>query len=166
MADAHGLLYVRRIDHTLERRTLSDAAINEAMRLRSDLAEVHLAMAWHLSDCYRDIERVRVQIAIAARALPNNSELLHLGAVLNRRQGRWDKATAGLERAATLDPRNPDLLQSLAWTYRCLRRYRDAERILDRLIEIEPDQRHASKEAIHSVRREFGIRQESSTLGC
>jgi len=103
MADAHGLLYVRRIDHTLERRTLSDAAINEAMRLRSDLAEVHLAMAWHLSDCYRDIERVRVQIAIAARALPNNSELLHLGAVLNRRQGRWDKATAGLERAATLD---------------------------------------------------------------
>jgi eukaryotic-like serine/threonine-protein kinase len=140
IADAHGLLYVRRIDHTLERRTLSDAAINEAMRLRSDLAEVHLAMAWHLSDCYRDIERVRVQIAIAARALPNNPELLYLGAVLNRRQGRWDKATAELERAATLDPRNPDLLQSLAWTYRCLRRYRDAERILDRLIEIEPDQ--------------------------
>jgi tetratricopeptide (TPR) repeat protein len=140
MANAHGLLYVRRIDHTLERRALSDAAINEAVRLRPDLAEVHLTMAWHLSDCYRDSERVRVQIAIAAKALPNNPELLYLGAVLDRRQGRWDKATAGLERAATLDPRNPDLLQSLAWTYRCLRRYRDAERILDRLIEIEPDQ--------------------------
>jgi TolB-like protein/Flp pilus assembly protein TadD len=140
MADAHGLLYARRIDHTLERRALSDAAINEAVRLRPDLAEVHLAMAWHLSDCYRDIERVRVQIAIAAKALPNNPELLYLGALLDRRQGRWEEATAGLERAATLDPRNPDLLQSLAWTYRCLRRYRDAERILDRLIEIEPNQ--------------------------
>jgi serine/threonine protein kinase/Tfp pilus assembly protein PilF len=140
LADAHGLLYVRRIDHTLERRALSDASINEAMRLRPDLAEVHLAMAWHLSDCYREIERVRVQIAIAAKALPNNPELRYLGAVLDRRQGRWDEATAGLERAAILDPRNPDLLQSLAWTYRCLRRYRDAERILNRLIEIEPDQ--------------------------
>ena len=140
MADAHGLLYVRRIDHTPERRALSDTAINEAVRLRPDLAEVHLAMAWHLWDCYRDIERARVRIAIAAKVLPNNPDLLHLAAVLDRHQGRWDKATAGLERAATLDPRNPDLLQSLAWTYRFLRRYRDAERILDRLIETEPDQ--------------------------
>ena len=139
MADAHGLLYEQRIDHTPERRALGDAALNEALRLRPDLPEVHLALASHLYEL-RDFERARVQIAIAAKALPNNPALLHLAAVLDRHQGRWEKATAGLERAATLDPRNPDVLQSLVWTYRNLRRYRDSERILDRLIAIEPDQ--------------------------
>ena len=141
MAEAHGLLYQQRIDHTPERRALSDAAMNEAMRLRPDLPEVHLAMAWHLWDCYRDVERAGVQIAIAAKGLPNNPDLLHLAAVLDRNQGWWDNATAGLERAAALDPRNPDLLHSLAWTYRNIRRYRESARILDRLIATEPDQK-------------------------
>jgi len=39
-----------------------------------------------------------------------------------------------------LDPRNPDVLYDLAYNYLCLRRYRDHEQILDRLIELEPDQ--------------------------
>jgi tetratricopeptide (TPR) repeat protein len=39
-----------------------------------------------------------------------------------------------------LDPQNCDLLYDLAWNYFCLRRYRDNELILDRLIELEPDQ--------------------------
>jgi regulator of sirC expression with transglutaminase-like and TPR domain len=39
-----------------------------------------------------------------------------------------------------LDPRNPDLLDTLARTYFNLRRYREMERVLDRLIELDPDQ--------------------------
>jgi len=99
-----------------------------------------LSAALHLFACYRDFERARVQIAIAARARSNNSELLQLTALLDRVQGRWEKSTAGLERAATLDPRNPELFASLAENYHYLRRYRDEERILDRLIELEPGQ--------------------------
>jgi TolB-like protein/Tfp pilus assembly protein PilF len=141
LSDAHGMLYNGRVDHTPERLALSDAVINEALRLRPDLGEVHLGMAWHLWGCYHDVERARVQLGIAAQTLPpNNPDLLYLAAVLDRYQGQWDKATAGLERVVTLDPRNPDLLENLAWTYGYLRRYRDKERILDRLIEIEPDQ--------------------------
>jgi tetratricopeptide (TPR) repeat protein len=55
-------------------------------------------------------------------------------------QGRWGKATAGLERATTLDPLSPELLDTLETNYMSLRRYRDAERILDRAIELTPDQ--------------------------
>ncbi len=50
------------------------------------------------------------------------------------------KATAGLERATNLDPRNPELLGNLAETYKTLRRYRDEKRILDQLIDLKPDQ--------------------------
>jgi tetratricopeptide (TPR) repeat protein len=114
--------------------------VNDALRIRPDLAEVHLAVASHLYTCYRDFERARVQIAIAAQDLPNNPELLELTAVIDRVQGRWEKSTAGLERAITLDPRDPELLATLFDNYWCLRRYRDYERILDRLVELLPDQ--------------------------
>jgi tetratricopeptide (TPR) repeat protein len=77
---------------------------------------------------------------MASQTLPNNPDLLQLTALIVRVRGRWEKATAGLERAATLDPRNPKLLTALADTYRCLRRYRDCERIWDRLVDLEPDQ--------------------------
>jgi serine/threonine protein kinase/tetratricopeptide (TPR) repeat protein len=139
-AKAHDYLYSNRVDHTPERRALGDAAVNEALRLRPDLPEVHLAVALHVYTCYRDFDRARVQIAIAARVLSNNPDLLQLAALIDRVQGRWEKATAGLEKAATLDPRNAELLTNLVWTYWCLRRYRDNDRVLDRLIDLEPDQ--------------------------
>ena len=140
LTKAHDILHFDGIDHTLERRALGDAAANEALRLRPDLPEAHLAMAFHLYYCYRDFERARVQIAIAAQSLPNNAEALELTALIDRVQGRWEKSTAGLERATTLDPRSLEILGYLADNYTCLRRYRDQRRILDRQIELEPDQ--------------------------
>ena len=138
MAKAHDTLYLFGADHTPERRALSEAAINEALRLRPDLPEVHLAMAGHLY-LYRDFERARVQIAIAAQTRPNNAEVLELTALIDRAQGRWEKSTAGLEKAASLDPRSVTVLGGLAGNYESLRRYRDWRRILDRLIELEPN---------------------------
>ena len=140
IAKAHDYIYWYRTDRTPERRALGDAAVNEALRLRPDLAEVHLAAARHLLFCYDDGERARVHTAIAAQTLSNNPDLLHLTALIDRVQGRWEKSTADLQKAAILDPRDPDLIETLAWNYLCLRRYRDAERILDRLIELEPEQ--------------------------
>jgi TolB-like protein len=117
-----------------------DAAINEALRLRPDLAEVHLAMADHLYACYRDSLRARIQIDIAAKTMSNDPRLLQLSAIIDQEHGLWEKSVAGLEKAATLDPRNPDLLDTLEYTYFCLRQYRNHERILERLIELEPDE--------------------------
>jgi serine/threonine protein kinase/Flp pilus assembly protein TadD len=140
IAKAHDFLYRDKLDHTPERRALADAAVNEALQLRPDLAEVHLAVAFHLYACSEDLDRARVQIAIAAQSLSNNSDLLELSALIDRVQGRWENATADLEKAASLDPRNPELLQVLAWQYFYVRRYRDAERVEDHLIELEPNE--------------------------
>ena len=141
IAKAHDLLYADKIDHIPERRALGDVAVNEAVRLRPDLSEVHLALASHLYYCYRDFERARVQIAIPAQALPNSPAVLELTALIDRVQGRWEKSTAGLERAITLDPRNLELIGYLQKNYLYLRRYRDERRILNRLSELAPDQR-------------------------
>jgi Flp pilus assembly protein TadD len=139
MANVHDYVYLDE-DHTPGRLALATAAMNEALRLQPHLPEVHLALATHLYLCYRDYERARVQLEIAARALPNSSDLLELTAAIDRRQGRWQEATAGFEKVAVLDPRNPDVLYDLAATYELLRRYRDAEQIWNRIVEIKPDQ--------------------------
>ena len=140
IAKAHDFLYSDLLDHTPERRALGDAAVNEALRLRPDLPEVHLAAAFHSYACYKDFERARVQLAIAAQSLSNSPDLLELTALIDQVQGRWKEATTGLEKVVTLDPRNPELLELLADHYENLQRYRDADRIEDRLIELEPDQ--------------------------
>ena len=44
-----------------------------------------------------------------------------------------------MERAIGLDPRNPQLLQSLSRNYLYLRRYREVESLCHRLIELSPD---------------------------
>jgi serine/threonine protein kinase/tetratricopeptide (TPR) repeat protein len=139
LTKAHDWLYLSDLDKTPERRALGDAAVNQALHASPDLAEVHLAAAFHRFACYRDYERARLQIAIAQRALPNSPDALALTAYLDRRQGRWIESTTGLEKAVILDPRNPEFLSELASNYSSLRRYRDFERTYDRLIELEPD---------------------------
>src|SRR5208282_4271483 len=139
LANAHDYLYNGDFDKTPERRALGDAAISQALRVRPDLPEVHLAAAFHRYAGYRDYERARVQIAIAKRGLPNSPDAFALAAYLDRRQGRWLESTTGLNQAATLDPRNPEFLNALADNYFSLRRYRDYEHTYDRLIELEPD---------------------------
>lgn len=160
LAKAHDYLYHYFLDNTPENRKPGDAAVHEALKLRPDLPEAHLAMASHLYICYRDFERARVQIAIAAKNMPNNPDLLHLSALIDQVQGRWEKSIADLERAATLDLRNSDLLDTLAWTYFSLRRYPDNERILERLIELEPDQpahRLSKADSAFAQRADLGV---------
>jgi serine/threonine protein kinase/tetratricopeptide (TPR) repeat protein len=139
IANAYDILYFDLADHRPERRALGDEAVNEALRLRPDLPEVHLALAHHLYYCYRDFERARAQIAIAAQVLSNSPDLLELTALIDRVQGRWERSTAGLERATALDPRNLERLGNLHENYFCMRRYRDCDRISERLVELEPD---------------------------
>ncbi len=57
---------------------------------------------------------------------------------IDRRQGRWAESTKNLERAIELDPQHPFLLTQLANSYLCLRRYADAEQVLDRAITLHP----------------------------
>ena len=134
----HDNLYAHSIDEDVDRRALGDAAIKRALRLRPDLPEVHLTFADHLYMVHRDYERAAVQIAIAERDLPNSPWALIIKSAIDRRRGRWDASTKGLEEAARLDPRNPAAINQLQFNYSFLRRFREWEQICDRLIQLAP----------------------------
>ncbi len=137
-AKAHDALYDT-YDMSLTRRSLGDAAVQHALRLQPDLPEVHLANAFQLWFGYRDYERSRVQLAIAKRGLPNNSEALMLQAYMSRREGDFEKAVNEFNAAIALDPRNRAVVTDLANTLFMARRYTSSEQAFDRAIELSPD---------------------------
>jgi serine/threonine-protein kinase len=138
LALAHDQFYFSGIDHTPARLALSDAAIQSLTRLRPGSGEAHLALARHLYWGYLDYDPARRELSLAQKSLPNESIVFVLAGYIDRRQGRWNESTKNLERAVELDPRNANVLQQLANSYLCLRRYADTERVLDRAIAVDP----------------------------
>ena len=165
-ATIHDYLYYYDLDKTEKRRALAEDAVNTALRLRPDLPEVHLALAFHLYRCRGDFDRARVQIAIAEKGRPNNPDAMALAAYLDRQQGRWEKSTKGLEAAVSLDPRNSDFLRNLAINYNRLRRYRAFEETYGRLIELAPDKPFLrAARSIAAVTRSADLRTFRAALG-
>ena len=71
--------------------------------------------------------------------MPNDSENLKAIAAIQRRQGKWSESTANFEKATSLNPKDADLLLNFAFNYIALRRYDEAERIVDRGLQVAPD---------------------------
>jgi serine/threonine protein kinase/tetratricopeptide (TPR) repeat protein len=140
IAKADDWLYVLGLDSAAQRRLHGDAAVDQALRLGPNLPEAHLAAAFHLYICYRDYHEARIHITVAKQALPNNADALALDGYLDRRQGRWSESIEALERAISLDPRNPEILTQLGASYSYLRKYDEYEKVCDRLIALEPEE--------------------------
>jgi Tetratricopeptide repeat len=138
LAHAHDLIYFTGLDHTPARLAMADAAIQSLARLLPDSGEAHLALAKHLYWGYHDYDGARKELSLAQESLPNDPWAFVLAGYIDRRQGRWAEGTKNLERAAELDPQNPHVLQQIAGSYNRLRRYSDAERVLDRAIAVNP----------------------------
>ena len=137
----HDELYHLRFDHTPARLALAQAAIESALRLRPDGGEAHLARAGHLYRGYLDYQGALAELEIARQTLPNDARLFELKGYIERRRpgGNPEEAVLNLEHAIDLDPRNVLLLQQTALSYEALRRYRDEEAILDRLLALQPN---------------------------
>jgi TolB-like protein/class 3 adenylate cyclase len=138
LVHAHAELYFYNFDHSPERRSLAEAALQNAVRLRVDAGETHLAQAEYLYRCYLKYDRARAELALAARALPNSSRVYALTGFIDRRQGRWEEAIRNLEKALELDPQSYVVLQQIAATYPYLRRFRDEASALDRVLSLNP----------------------------
>ena len=139
LAEVHDRLYFFGSDHTPARLALGDNAVAAAQRLRPDSAETHLMVGRHLYLGYRDYERARKELALAARALPNDPWAVAYIGFMDRRQGRWEEHVQNLNRALALDPRNLFMLQELSVSYLLLRRYPEMAALLDRIIALAPE---------------------------
>ncbi len=138
LAAAHNYLYFFGLDHTPSRLALADAALKAVVRLRPDAGDTHLARANFLYRCYLDYDHARTELALAQRALPNNSEIFELTGYIDRRQGLWNESARSLQRALQLDPRNFFMLQQIALSYQEFRQFGAMAAALDRALALIP----------------------------
>ena len=137
----HAELYWFGLDKSRQRLARTKAAADAALRIRPDLGDAHLALAYYHYYGYRDYELARSELALARQATPNDAEVWDGIAAIDRREGRWDDAVSHFEKAWQLDPRNTAVIWNLAETYSCLRRYAEAERTFHDGLTINPQAR-------------------------
>src|ERR1044071_9276782 len=108
------------------RREKARLNADEALRLQPDLPEGHLALGFSYYYGDRDYERALAEFEIARRGLPNESQAYLAIGSIQRRQGKWPESTANLEKAASLDPKNTNVLVNLIYSYMALRDFETA----------------------------------------
>ena len=123
---------------TRERRQKARVLAEQALQLQPDLPEAHLAMGFSYYYGDNNYDAAQKEFEIARRGLPNESEVyLALGAI-QRRQGKWAESTVNLEKSASLNPKDSWPLQQLANNYQVLRNFDEANKTIDRGLQIDP----------------------------
>jgi tetratricopeptide (TPR) repeat protein len=89
--------------------------------------------------------------------LPNSSRIPEWLAYVARRQGQWDRSEAYFKEAERLDPSNVYLLTEQAYSYIALRRFPEALRKLNQVLDISPDD-------IVTIAQQAGIAQAQGDL--
>jgi TolB-like protein/Flp pilus assembly protein TadD len=108
---AHALLgsvytnfYWLSIDRTEERLKRARASIDRAFSLQPGLPEARAALAEYYYRGFNNYARALEELKAAHDRFPNNTDILELMGVTQRRLGYWDDAIQSLRAATQLDP--------------------------------------------------------------
>jgi TolB-like protein/Tfp pilus assembly protein PilF len=123
---------------TLALREETGQAAETALTLQPNLGEALLAKGFYYYACLKDYDAAVRYFEQARQFLPNSSRIPQSLAYVARRRGQWDRSETYFNEAERLDPRNVYLLSSHAGSYIMLRRFPEALRKLDQVLDITP----------------------------
>ena len=124
---------------TLALRDETRRAAETALALQPALGEAVLARGYYHYACLKDYDTAVRYLEQARSLLPNNSRILQSLADVERTRGQWDRSNAFFNEAERLDPRNVLLLTQHALSLIVVRRFPEAVRRLDQVLDITPD---------------------------
>jgi len=124
---------------TLALREEIRQAAETAVTLQPNLGEAIFAKGHYYYACLKDYDTAVRYFEQAHRLLPNNSQIPESLAYVARRRGQWDQTEAFFNEAERLDPRNVAMLGQRALSYVNARRFPDALRKYDQILNITPD---------------------------
>jgi TolB-like protein/class 3 adenylate cyclase/Tfp pilus assembly protein PilF len=124
---------------TVDLREEARQAAEIALTLQSNLGEAVLAKGQYHYGCLKDYDTAVRYFEQARPLLPNSSQIPQSLAYVARRRGQWDQSESHFNEAERLDPRNAYILSQHALYYVILRRFPEAVRKLDQVLNITPD---------------------------
>jgi TolB-like protein/Tfp pilus assembly protein PilF len=136
--DSRGYLTLS-LQPTVALREEARQGADTALTLQPSLGEAVLAKGNYHYACLKDYYTAVRYFEQARQLLPNNSRIPESLAYVARRRGQWDQSESHFNEAERLDPRNVSLLGQHALSYIYLRRFPEALRKLDQVLNITPD---------------------------
>jgi TolB-like protein/Tfp pilus assembly protein PilF len=136
--DARGYI-AQSVQPTVALREEVRQAAETALTLQPNLGEAVLAKGAYHYWILKDYDTAIRYFEQARQLFPNSSRIPEMLAYIARRRGQWDRSKAYFNEAERLDPRNVNLLTQEATTDIALRRFPEALRKLDQVLNITPD---------------------------
>jgi eukaryotic-like serine/threonine-protein kinase len=135
--DALGYLTLT-LQPTVALREETGQAAETAFTLQPSLGEAVLARGYYYYACLKDYDTAVSFFERARQFLPNSSQIPESLAYVARRRGQWDRSESYFNEAERLDPRNVSLLTQHAQSYVLVRRFPEALRKFDQVLDITP----------------------------
>src|SRR5438034_106348 len=124
---------------TVALREEARQAAETALTVQPNLGEALHAKGYYYYAWLKDYNTAVRYFEQARQFLPNSSRIPESLAYVARRRGQWDRSESYFNEAERLDPRNVLLLTQRAQSYNALRRFPEALRKLDQILDITPD---------------------------
>jgi len=124
---------------TVALREEARQAAETALTLQPNLGEAVHAKGYYHYSCLKDYDAAERYFEQARPLLPNSSRIPESLAYVERRRGQWDKSENYFNEAERLDPRNVTMLGQHAGSYINRRRFPEATRKVDQILNIIPD---------------------------
>jgi TolB-like protein/class 3 adenylate cyclase/Tfp pilus assembly protein PilF len=137
IADARGYI-TQALQPTVALREETREAAETALALQPNLGEALYAKGFYHYACLKDYDTAVRYFEQARQFLPNSSQIPASLAYVARRRGEWDRSESYFNQTERLDPRNVILLGQHAQFYIELRRFPEALRKFDQVLDIMP----------------------------
>ena len=130
-------------EEAAKHRILAENALAAAKKVRPDAGEIHLVQARCFAMLSGNYEQARLELDLARRQLPDNAAVEYLDSLLTIARNRAESLRHA-QRSVELQSNNIAYRSNLAFLYRDLRRYAEADRTFAAMITALPD-REATK---------------------
>jgi len=114
-------------------------AAETALSLRPNLGEALMAKGYYFYSCLKDYDNAVRYFEQARQFLPNSSPIPESLAYVARRRGQWDLSESYINEAERVDPRNVYVMTQHVSAFTLRRRFPEALRKLDQILNIVPD---------------------------
>jgi len=132
-------------------------AAQTALALQPNLGEAILAKGYYYYACLKEFDAAVHYFEQARQFLPNSSQIPESLAYVARRRGQWEQSELYFNEAERLDPRNASLLTQHAQSYMIVRRFPEALRKFDQVLDVIPDD-------VDTLAQQAGIAQAQGDL--
>lgn len=154
--DALGYLTLT-LQPTVALREEAGQAAETALTLQPNLGEAIMARGYYYYACLKEYDAAVHYFEQARQFLPNSSQIPESLAYVARRRGQWEQSELYFNEAERLDPRNASLLTQHAQSYMIVRRFPEALRKFDQVLDVIPDD-------VDTLAQQAGIAQAEGDL--